>query len=120
MLSDVATVGMVRAKRFLADRKAALIERLGLLVAALALVKRGQIVERHRNIWMFKAERLLANGKAALIESLSLRGAALGLKNATQSPNCGRKFSMLLAVAFTSHFYVALGDGGGFPEFPCA
>ena len=69
---------MLGAERLLPDRERALIERLGLGVAALGIVEHGQVVEARRHLGMLGAERLLPNGERALIERLGLGVAALG------------------------------------------
>ena len=83
MLSDGADIGVVGAQRLLADGERALVERLGLGVAALGAVERGQVVERGADIGVVGAQRLLADGERALVERLGLGVAALGVDRAT-------------------------------------
>ena len=57
---------MVGPQRLLRDGEAALVQRLGLGVAALALIQRGQVVQRRADIGVVGAQRLLADGEARL------------------------------------------------------
>ena len=68
---------MVGAQRLLADGERALVERLGLGVAALGAIELGQVVERGADIGVVGAQRLLADGERALVERLGLGVAAL-------------------------------------------
>ena len=67
---------MLGAECLLADGDGALIERLGLLVAAGVPVEIGQVVEGLGNVRVLGAECLLADGDGALIERLGLLVAA--------------------------------------------
>ena len=64
--------------------KRALVERLGLGVAALGAIQRRQVVERGADIGVVGAQRLLADGQRALVERLGLGVAALGLYSAAR------------------------------------
>ena len=77
VVEDRGHVGMVRAERLLADRQRALVERLGLGVAALVVVQRRQVVQRCGVVGMVRAQRLLADRQRALVERLGLGVAAL-------------------------------------------
>ena len=68
---------MVGAQCLLRDRKRALVERLGLGVAALGCIEQRQVVERGTDVRVVRAERLLADGERALVERLGLGVAAL-------------------------------------------
>src|SRR5258708_5420712 len=67
---------MVGAERLLRDRQVALEERLGLAVAALPLVERGEVVQARGNELMVGAEGLLPDRQGALHERLGLGVAA--------------------------------------------
>ena len=77
---------MVGPERLLVGWRGALVERLGLGVAALGVVQPGQVVERRRDIGMVGAQRLLADAKRALVERLGLGVAAL--HHGTARPGC--------------------------------
>ena len=68
---------MVGTERLLADRQRALVERLGLGVAALVLVQLRQIVQAVATSGMVGTERLLVDRQRALVERLGLGVAAL-------------------------------------------
>ena len=70
---------MVGAERLLAQRQGALVQRLGLGVAALALVQKGEVVERGADRGVVGAERLLGDRQGALVQRLGLGGAALAV-----------------------------------------
>ena len=61
---------MVEADRLLPDPKAALVERLGLRVAALLAIQCGEVDEGFRDVGVVRSQRLLADGKGALVERL--------------------------------------------------
>ena len=65
-MSDAGDIGVVGAERLLADREGALVERLGLGVAAFGDIQRSQVVERRSDIGVVGAQRLLADGERAL------------------------------------------------------
>jgi len=75
---------VIGAQRLLADGEAALIQRLGLGVAALGTVQPGQVVERGTDGGVVGAQRLLADGEAALIQRLGLGVAALARYSAAR------------------------------------
>ena len=107
-------VGVVRPERLLVYGKAALIERLGLGVAALAVVELGEVVEGGGEAGVVRPERLLVYAKAALIERLGLGLAALGLVNVSQPRNCGSVFRVVVAMLPASQGNVPLGYRDGF------
>ena len=69
---------MFRPEGLLYDRQGALVERLGLGVAALAFVKRGEVVEVLCDVRMLRPEGLLPDRQGALEEGLGVPVAALG------------------------------------------
>ena len=69
---------MLGTEGLLPDAERALIERLGLRVLALGIVKHRQVVEARGHIGMLGTEGLLPDGERALIERLGLRVLALG------------------------------------------
>ena len=79
MLRTVATTGWSGPSAFSRIARVALVERLGLGVAALGLVQLGQVVERLCDIGVVGAQRLLVDRQRALIERLGLGVAALVL-----------------------------------------
>ena len=79
---------MLLAEHALAGLQRALIERLGLAIAALGLIQRRQIVHACKRIGMLLAEHPLAGLERALIERLGLAIAALGLIQL--APDCSR------------------------------
>ena len=76
-MSDCADVGVVGPQRLLADGQAALVERLGLGVAALVPIQLGQIVERSANIGWSGPSAFSRMARLRLIERLGLGVAAL-------------------------------------------
>jgi hypothetical protein len=73
-LSDV---GVLRTERPLGYGKGALVERLGLGVAALGMIKLAEVVEVLSDVGVVRAKRLFGYGKGALEERLGLGVAAL-------------------------------------------
>ena len=69
---------MLRPERLLADRQGSPVERLGLGVAALGLVQKGQVVEARGDIGMRRSECLLVDHQGSPVERLCLGVAALG------------------------------------------
>jgi hypothetical protein len=67
---------MLWAQRLLADRQSALVERLGLGVAAGGPVELGEAVKAPGDIGVLSAQRLLMDGESALVERLGLGQAA--------------------------------------------
>src|SRR5208337_3884414 len=65
-------------ERLLADRQAALVERLSLGVTALTVVQRRQVDEAVCGVGVVGSERHLADCQAALVERLGLRVTAPG------------------------------------------
>ena len=61
-----ADIRVVGAERLLVDRERALVERLGLGIAALGLIQHGEVVEVGADIRVVGAERLLAIASARL------------------------------------------------------
>ena len=76
---------MVGAQRLLPDRQRALVERLGLGVAALRVVEYGQVVEARGDVGVVGSQRLLPDRQRALVERLGLGVAALVL---VKRPGC--------------------------------
>ena len=70
-------VGVVRTKRLLEKGERALIERLRLRVAILALVEQREAAQGIGDIDMVRAESLLEDGERALVQRLCLGVAAL-------------------------------------------
>jgi hypothetical protein len=68
---------MLGAEHLLGDGEVALVERLGLGVAALGAVETGEVVEGSGDVGMVGAERLLGDGEVALVEQLGLGITAL-------------------------------------------
>ncbi len=68
---------MVGAQHFLRDRECAPEERVGLGVAALDPVQRGQVVEALGDFGMLRPEHLLPDLQRALLEWLGLGVTAL-------------------------------------------
>ena len=68
---------MVGPERLLTEREAALVERFGLGIPALALVQRREVVQRAADVGMVGSERFLAESEAALVERLGFGMAAL-------------------------------------------
>ena len=62
---DIRVIG---AERLLVYRKRALVQRLGLGVAALRAVEFGEVVERGAHRWVLGTQRLLADRERALEE----------------------------------------------------
>jgi hypothetical protein len=62
-----ADIGVLGAKRLLANRQAALVERLGLRIATLVVVEHRQVVEAGGDLAVLGAERLLPDREAALV-----------------------------------------------------
>ena len=58
---------MVGAERLLVDRERALVQRLGLGIAALVVVQLGEVVEVDADIRVVGAERLLVDRQRALV-----------------------------------------------------
>ena len=77
---------MIGTERLLSDRQRALVERLGLGIATLVVVKRRQIVQRCRDIGMIGTERLFPDRQRALVERLGFGVATLRLCKAP--PDC--------------------------------
>ena len=80
---------MIGAEGFFTNGEAALVERLGVGIAALAVVKRGQVVERRGDIGVVGAEGFFADGEAALrqgdglsVLSFALEFGDLGIERA--------------------------------------
>ena len=71
-------VGVRRSQGLLHDRQRALVERLGLGVAALGFVERGQVVEARGHVGVRRSEGLLHDRQRALMKRLGLGVAALG------------------------------------------
>jgi hypothetical protein len=57
---------MVRSKRLLSDGEGALVERLGVSVAALVVVEEGQVVEVGGGVGMVRSQRFFSDGEAPL------------------------------------------------------
>ena len=68
---------MIGTERFFADRQRALVERLGVGIAALVVVKHRQIVQRLRDIGMIGTKRLFSDRQRALVERLGVGIATL-------------------------------------------
>ena len=79
---------MLLAEHPLAGLERALVERLGLAIAALGLIQLRQIVHACERIGMLLAEHPLAGLERALVERLGLAIAALGAD--TAPPDCSR------------------------------
>ena len=97
----MARVGVLGAERLLVDRDGALVERLGLRVAAGVPVEQGQVVERGGEVWVLGAERLLADRDSALVERLGLRVAAGVLVEIGQVVEPGGEGGVLGAERFS-------------------
>ena len=94
-MSAVATSGWSGPSAFSPIAQRALVERLGVGVAALGLVQRGQVVERGGDIGVIGAERLLADRESALVERLGVGVAALGLVQHGQIVEHGRDIGVI-------------------------
>ena len=68
---------MIGTERFLPDRQRPLVERLGVGIATLGLVKLRQIVQRRSDIGMIGTERFLADRQRSLVERLGVGVATL-------------------------------------------
>ena len=77
---------MLGAEGLLADGERALVERLGLGVAAGVPVEQAQVVERVGDVGMLGAEGLLVDGERALVQRLGL-GVAAGVAGRA-GPGC--------------------------------
>jgi hypothetical protein len=67
-----ANIGMVRPQRLLADGQRTLVERLGLGVLPLVVIKHGQTVEAPGHIGMVLPQRRLPDGQRLLVQRLRL------------------------------------------------
>ena len=77
---------MIGTEGFLRDGQRALVERLGLGVAALSLVEQSEVVQRPRDIGMIGTERLLVDRQRSLVERLGVGVATLLPRRA--QPDC--------------------------------
>ena len=77
-----ADIRVVGAERLLVDRQRALVQRLGLGIAALGAIQLGEVVEVGADIRVVGAERLLVDRQRALVQRLGLGIAALGADTA--------------------------------------
>ena len=77
--------------------RACAIERLGLAVAALALVEHRQVVEAGERVGMALAQHLAAELQRLLVERLGLAVAALALVQPGQVVEAGERVGMALA-----------------------
>ena len=68
---------MVRTECFFFDCKGALKERLGLRIAALRTVKKGEVIEMSGDLPVARAERLFIDRECAQIKRLGLSKAGL-------------------------------------------
>ena len=68
---------MIGTERLFPDRQRALVERLGIGIATLGVVKPRQIVQRHGDIGMIGTKRLFLIASAALVERLGIGIATL-------------------------------------------
>ncbi len=78
VLKALGHVGMLRPERLLLDRQGALVERLGLGIAALGGIQERQVVKRAGDVWVRGPKRRLVDRQGALVERLGLGIAALG------------------------------------------
>ena len=93
----------------------ALEKRLGLAIAALGLIQRGQIVHAGKRIGMLLAEHPLAGLQRAPVERLGLAVAALGLIQARQIVHACKRIGMLLAQHPLAGLERALKSGSASP-----
>ena len=75
----MATSGWSGPRAFSNTASRAFVERLGLGVAALGLVQRGQIVEADSHVRVVGPEGLLGDSQVTLVEGLGLNVTALGI-----------------------------------------
>ena len=110
---------MLLAEHALAGLERALIERLGLAVAALGLIQQRQIVDACERVGMLLAEHPLSGLERALQERLGLAVAALGLIERRQIVHASKRVGMLLAegarASASAYLIIALASA----YFPC-
>ena len=63
---------VVGAKRLFHDRKRPLVERFGLVIAALSSIEQGEVAQRYADTRVIGCQHFFADGEGALVERLGI------------------------------------------------